>query len=260
MTTDGVTPVQTPEQVSAPVVTEPVQLAPQPTPTPVAAEPLTKEVVAKMVEEATAKVLAAAKEQGKRELQSAQDRNKADLLKAERKAKIAESTLSSAQARLAQVDPDAARELKLAVYEEQAKGLTAAEQEEQAQSAQMAFHKSFMDSLNQSITSLGVDPADTRIDWNVDGLNYFDAQKKILGSTGKIIQEKLQSVSALEKRLKDLEGKANQANKEVNSVSTSTSQGVVAGSDAEFIKKFGEGELPVTKANMDRYKKIKATY
>ena len=261
MTTDGNVAVQTPEPVSAPVVTEPVQPVEQVKATePVVEQPLTKEAVAKMVEEATQKVLTQAKEQGRRELQSAQDQNKAERIKAERRAKIMENTLESAQKRLAQVDPDAAKELELTTYREQAKGATVVEQEEQQKAAQEAFHTQFTTGLTQFISSLGLDPTDQRIDWAPTAPNYLEAQKRVLDSVAKIQKEKLQTVASLEKELKDLKAKANQTNKDNNSVSTSTSQGVVAGSDAEFIAKFASGDLPVTKANMDRYNKIKATY
>jgi len=57
----------------------------------------------------------------------------------------------------------------------------------------------------------------------------------------------------LAKRLKKLEVEA-------NSVETTTSPGVVAGSDAEFVKRFASGELPLTKGNVERYQKITETY
>ncbi len=70
----------------------------------------------------------------------------------------------------------------------------------------------------------------------------------------------MQRTLALKKRLKELEKLVGKVNVEVNSVETSASVGAVSGSDAEFVKKFGNGDVPLSKENVARYNKIKEKY
>ncbi len=220
---------------------------------------LTEEKVRQMIAEATAKAVVEAKEIGKRELQAAQDRNKAEMAKEQRRAQIAESALGAARTQI--TDPDIANQLELAALRAKEQGRMTLEQEEAMVRQQQEFHQQFQGNLTQFITGLGVDPKDNRIDWATDAPNYLDAQRRVLESVSKIQKENIQAMqSGMEKRLKDLESKVSQVNVEANSVETTTSAGVVAGSDAEFIKKFGAGDLPMTKANVDRYNKIQSQY
>jgi len=228
-------------------------------------QPLTAEAIQKMVEEATAKAVAQAKDIGRRELQSEQDRNKAALLKAQREAGLAQNTLRTTRARMQSIDPKLAEEMELAELRSKDFAYQQAEQEEALIKQQTEFHNQFQSGLTQFVTNLGLDPKDTRIDWAGDAPNYLAAQQRVLDSVAKIQKENMQTMqSGLEKRLKEIEAKVGKvstdANIEANSVNTTTSQGVVAGSDAEFVKKFGTGELPMTKANVDRYNKIQNTY
>ncbi len=68
------------------------------------------------------------------------------------------------------------------------------------------------------------------------------------------------AISGTVVRLKDLEGKMTAAGIEANSVTTATPSGVIVGSDAEFMKKFGAGELPTSKENVERVAKIQNSY
>ena len=239
-------PVSTTEQVSSTAqTTEPVVVAPQ---------PLTEEKVAQMITEATEKAVKEAKELGKRELQSAQDRNKVELAKASRRAQIAETVLGAARQGL---DPEVAKELELAEYRAKEQGRVTVEQEEELARQQTEFHEKFQTNLNQFITNLGVDPKDERIDWAADAKDYLEAQQRILASAALIQKENIKATqTSLETRLKALEAKVKAEEIEANSVETSTSQGVVAGSDAEFIKNFAADKIPLTKANVARYHKI----
>ena len=268
MTMDGtpvqpVEPVSTTEQASAPVATTaPVETKPvEPAKSVTLDEAKLQQMIVEAAEKAAIKAATEAKEIGKRELQSAQDRNKAELQKAQRRAQLAESTLGAARKRVEQLDPEIAKELELVSYREKDKGLTVAEQEESAIRAQQEFHQRFQDGLTQFIKTSGIDPTDKRIDWATDAPNYLEAQTRVLNSVSKIQQENAQTIQAgLEKRLKDMEAKLSKVNVEANSVSTATSQGVVAGSDEEFVKKFASGDLPTTKENVARLKKIQASY
>jgi len=238
------------EQVST---TEPVSTEEVPKEPPA----LTEERVQQLIAEATMKAVGQAKEAGRRELQGQQDRNRAEVESANRRAKFAEDTLKTTRTRLSESDPDTAKEMELEEYRAREKGRQTQEQVEAQQRQQVEFHSQFQSNLTQFITSLGVDPKDGRIDWGDDAPNYLEAQRRVLESATKIQKENIQTEKeGLEKRLKDLEAKVNE---EANSVET-TSGGVVAGSDTEFIKKFASGELPYTKGNKARYEKIQNTY
>src|SRR3972149_1156028 len=226
------------------------------------AQALTEDKVRQMIADATAKAVQEAKDLGRRELQSQQDKNRAEVSRAERRAKLAESTLKATQDSLTQLDPDAAKDVELARLRAREQGLSGLEQEEAEAKAQQEFHQQFVEGLNQFITGLGVDPKDPRIDWAADAQNYLEAQRRVLTSVSTVQKEKVQTIqSGLEKRLADLEKKTKvETNVEANSVSTTTSGGVVSIADKDFLAKFGNGDLPMSKENVDRYNKIKNTY
>ena len=263
MTTDNQTVVQ-PDTEGVQGQVSPTEPVLTPAVTPAEPQALTAEQEARvnqMIANATAQAIADAKELGKRELQRAQDRNKAELSRAEQRARLAEGSLYATKAQLQQLDPDVAKEMELAEYRAREQGRAGIEQEEAMKQQQAVFHGQFYSNLSQFITGLGVDPADKRIDWGGDSPNYLEAQRRVLDSVSKIQKEQIQTTrGGLEKRLKDLEAKIKQANIEVNAVETTASAGAAAGSDAEFIKKFGSGELPMDKANVDRYNKITKSY
>jgi hypothetical protein len=210
-----------------------------------------------MIEEAMKQALSTGKELGRRELQSAQDRNKAALKRAERKAQLAEQRLRAARQQVESVDPDLAEKLELAERRAQEQSLLTFEQEEEAERIRQEFDQQFRDRLSQFIEKLGVDPKDERIDWDSPFQDYLELQGRILDTVGEIQKENVQKMQeSLEKRLRELEAKVNQVTTEANSVSTAGTGTAPAGSDAEFIKKFGNGELPLTQENIERYNRI----
>jgi len=233
--------------------------------TPVVEPPaLTKEQEAKvnqMIADATATAVAEAKILGKRELQSAQDKNRAELARAERRARLAEGSLGASRTQLQSLDPEVAKEMELAELRAERAGRLTLEQEDALRQQQEVQGRALSDSLHAHLTALGIDPNDKRIDWATDSTNYVQGRSRFDASLAQIIKEEKQTMqNSLEKRLKDLEAKMVQAGIDVNSVSTAASVGATAGSDAEFIKKFGEGDLPLNKENVERYEKIRDKY
>jgi len=222
---------------------------------------LTKEDVQQMIAEATKQAVAEAKDAGRRELQGQQDRNKREIEKAVRRAERAEGVLSTAQKRFEETDPDVAKDLELERLRQDQQSRLTFEQEEEVRQRQENYTKTLNDSLYAHLQALGIDPNDKRIDWAEDSPDYISGRAKFDASVTKIIKEEQQTAqTGFEKRLKELEAKMTQAGIEANSVETTTSLGVVAGSDAEFVKQFGSGQLPATQANISRYNKIKDSY
>lgn len=216
------------------------------------------EVVRRLIADSTSDAVEKAKDVGRRELQSQQDKNKAEAARLERRAKAAEAALKATQRTLEELDPDAASKAELARYKAQEQELSLTEQQEEALKTQQEFHQQFQNNLTQFITSLGIDPEDEKIDWAVDAKNYLEAQQRVLKSVADIQSESLKEYKNLEKRLKeDEKKKAEESKREANSVETTTSQGDVARmSDADFYKKFANGELPMNKTNKTRAEKI----
>ena len=100
---------------------------------------------------------------------------------------------------------------------------------------------------------MGVDPNDKRIDWGSDAKDYFDAEGRISASVAKILKEDVETqANRIKQEAADKIAKANEA---VDSVETSASGGA-GGSDAEFLSKFGKGEVPYSKESAERAKKI----
>jgi len=244
-----VNPEQTsPEESGSTTAETQPQVETQPT-----EQPLTKAEVAELIAQAVDQ----ARELGKRELQSQQDRNRAELSRATRRAQIAENIVGSARTQLKDVDPDVAKELELAELRAREQGRMTMEQEESLARQQAEFHQGFIDRQTKFLENLGIDPKDKRVDWASDAKDYLEAMERIQSSVATIQKETVSKANQeFADRLKALEAKVKADDTEANSVETSTSSGVVAGSNADFVKKFAAGEVPLTKANQSRYEKI----
>ena len=119
----------------------------------------------------------------------------------------------------------------------------------------------FESNIRQHIVDLGIDPDDKGIEWgDSNNLSLTDRQGKILASVSKI--QKDNAKLADEKRKQEFDALEAKLRKDLglDTVDTTTSAGVISESDSDFMAKFGSGELPMTKANTDRYNKIKDKY
>jgi len=217
--------------------------------------------VKQMIDDVAVKAVAAAEESGRRSLQSSQDRNRAEVARAERRARLAEGTLGATHTQLQALDPDVAKEMELAQLRAEKAGRLTLDQEATLAQQQEVQGKALQDSLNAHLAALGIDPNDKRIDWATDSNNYVQGRSRFDASVAQIVKEDKQTMqTGLEQRLKSLETQMTAAGIEANSVTTATPVGVIAGSDAEFMKKFGAGELPTSKENLERVAKIQNTY
>ena len=223
-------------------------------------EPSQEEKLAALIEQKVTSAIAQATEMAKREIQSVKDRSRAEVEAAVRRAKLAENVLSVTRQRSQELDPDLAKELELSELRAKEASRATLEQESAQRQQQETFATALRNSLLAHLAALGIDPEDKRIDWAKDTANYVEGRSRFDASVAKVLKEEKQTMqSSLEKRLKDLEAKISQASTEANSVSTTTSPGVVVGSDKDFTKKFASGELPLTKANIERYNKLIAS-
>lgn len=193
-----------------------------------------------------------AKETGRREMQGIKDREVKQVLN---RAKFAEETLANMEAGYKDLDPQAAELARLRGVEKYYHGDL---QRQQVEQQIVASKQAFYESMTQSIQEMGIDAKDKRIDWGLDAPDPATAQRRILSSVGKIQREEAKAEKGrIDQQLKDAEAKMRK-DLGLDSVDTAASAG--AGSDAEFVKQFGAGDLPLTQANLDRYNKIKDTY
>jgi hypothetical protein len=218
-------------------------------------------IVQKAVSTATTEAVKVAKDTGRRDLQSQQDRNKAALSKLQRENESTRASLQVARQRLQVTDPEAFREVEnteLRIREQQR---AQEEQQEQMSAQQKEFHEQFRSRQEKFITGLGLDPKDPDIDWADDAYpNYLEAMSRTLDSVGKKQVAKTQATtSSMEKRLKELEAKVAGANIEANSVTASASSGAPTSADSDFLKKFASGDLPLSKENLKRYDAIQSS-
>lgn len=208
------------------------------------AEPqyLTKEQVQEM--------LADEREKGR---QSARDISRSQIERTRSSGNIADDYDQS----LGGIDPEQRARIKA---EAKLKGFER-EKRETAQSQIMEqAMKDFEGSLTELITGLGLNPDDKRLDWardlppNTPG--YFNTrQGKIFKSIASIQKEEVKVAD--DKRSTEMKDLEDRLRKEFSGDSVDTSaSGGASGSDAEFQKKFNAGDLPATKANLDRINKI----
>lgn len=212
-------------------------------------QPLTEERIKQIVAEETTR----ATEVAKREIQSIKDKARREVEDAQARAGLAEDTLAGLEK---DTDPEAAELARLRASDKYHRTMGAAQvQRQQAE----AFDKSFQDNINQFITQMGVDPNDKRIDRGDDAKDYLSKQQRILTSVSKIQQENQAGTQKklegdLAQRQKDFEGKIRK-DLGLDTEETGVSPGI-GGTDADFLDKFGKGELPYSKENVDRANKL----
>lgn len=253
MTTDNIP--QT-EQVSktepvspeAKVETQKIEVKPEQTP-----QPLTKDQIQQLITEQV--------DLAKRQLQSEKDRavneikREADrkLRLAESRARAYESTLENAGDDLRPVAETAKAKAETQYYKE---FYDQTEQERQV----TRYREQFLQSLKEEVVALGIDPNDKTIDYAEDAPDYFTGRKRFTESTTKILKAReVESEKKLDDRLKQFETEFRKKHG-LDSQDTTSATGVVNQSDADFMTAFGNGSLPVNKANLTRYEELKKKY
>ncbi len=238
-------PVSTEEPVSGdePKVEEPKGGEPKPE--------LTEERVQQLMAEATTKAVAEAKEAGRRELQSEQDRN----INAEKRAKLAEGTVSAYESSLKGLDEETQKDIELERYRAQDKLSQSSTQEEAQRQQEVAFYKRMNEGALVYLDNLGIARDDKRVDWGAGSQDYIEARNRLDASVAKILNEnKKETEEKQGKDFKELESKLRK-DLGLDSVDT-TAGGGGSNSDAEFKKGIGDGSLLLTKVNMARCKKL----
>ena len=242
--------VSTTEQVS-PVVVPPEVVTP-PAPTP-------EEILNQKIAEAVSKAVALETEKARRELQSVKDKSIAEVSAAQRRAKLAESTLGATRAHIQTLDPEVGKEMELAELRAKEAGRMTMEQEEQMAQYQATVVRQFHDNMTQFITGLGVDPADQRIDWAGDAPDLLTAQRRILDSVTKVQKAKEKaSTDEVDRKIADAikRVKKDLGAEEANSVTTQMSGGISGSGIPTDRGRLGDF---IDKLSTDEYVKLKPT-
>lgn len=208
------------------------------------------------VEEQVAKAMEGQLETFSRKMQSQSDRVLARIQRE------AETTASVADSALANMDADLDTEVAKPRPRARAQHLGQLQMRRQQEQQMDQAVEGFDSTLTQYVQSLGIDPNDKNIDWAKDaslpnGMPDFQTrQAKILASVGKLQKENAElAVQKAEDRFRELETNLRKE-LELDKVDTTASAGGGGGSDAEFLKKFGSGDVPYTKENEERAKKL----
>lgn len=199
---------------------------------PAKSSPTPDEIINQKIAEAVKVALASETEKSRRELQSVKDKSIAEVVAAQRRAKIAETQNGAIQKHLQTLDPDTAKELELAQFRAEREGRLSVEQEDAVKFQKAEFNTQFYNDLNQFVQNIGVNPTDSRIDWAGDATtsgDYLSAQKRVLDSVAKIQKENAKTLEmSIEAKIKESEKriKKDLGVDEVNSVTTQMAGGV----------------------------------
>lgn len=213
--------------------------------TPEVTEPaaLTEERVQQMIVEATVEAVTAAKESGRRELQSQQSRNKAEVAEAQGRARFAEGSLARVKRGYVNLDPEARQTLENAERDGQLSYYQSRDAEASQRERDMATVDAFEENIRQSIVRRGIDPNDKRIEWGDRTTDLTQRQNAILQSVDKIQEEGAKSDK--EKRGQEVKDVETRLRKELglDSIDTSSSGGVRGKLTKEAIEKMSPEEV-----------------
>lgn len=224
-------------------------------------QPLTEERVQQLINEATQRAIEQGKDLGKREMQGIKDREVAQI---KRQVDLEKRRASVYETGFSDLDEDTRSQIESRKLKSENEFYRTQREQEEAQRQQEIYFERLNQSLKDEVTSMGVDPADARIDFAQDAPDYFEGRKRFTASLAKIVKAERESLerTALDKaeeRFKKLETEFRKEHG-LDSQDTSTGEGVVSASDADFMASFGAGDLKVTKENIARYEEIKKKY
>ncbi len=223
-------------------------------------QPFSEEQEARM-QQLMAEATSKAKDEGKREMQGIKDR---EVAGANRRAKQAEALSSAYQSGFGDLDEETRKEVETVKMRGENQFYKTQQQEDEARRQQESYYASLNQSLRDEVSNMGIDPTDSRIDYAPDAPNYFEGRKRFSDSLAKAVKVKNDDlektlIQKAEDKFKELDT-AFRKEHNLDSQDTATSGGVVNQSDADFMAKFGDGSLPLTKENRARYADIKSKH
>ncbi len=212
-------------------------------------QPLDEVRVQQMISEA----VGAAKETGKRELQSSQDKNKAEVARLTRRAVLAEGGLQATEDGLGALDEETRNAVELKKLREQAAHSQNWEAEDRNRQQLADTYRNWGDGMSQYITTIGLDP--TKVTWGDDSEPILEKEKRIFSEIGKMQKDKMETdVKAQDTKFKDMELALR---KELGLDTGSVPAGAGAGdSDKTFAEKMADSDYVATAEDNKRTDKI----
>ena len=215
-----------------------------------------------LIAEATTRALEQGKEFGKREMQGVKDR---EVAEAKRMARLAEQRAKAIEGSLSGLDEESKKEIELAQLRSERNIYADAEKEDKLIKAQEAYATKLIDSINGHLKELGIEPEDKRLDWATgESVDPVEGRRRLDASVAKILKaEEGKRMTSLKDELKkDFEEMKTKLRVDLGLESHDKGENAGGGgdSDAEFMSKFGSGELPATAANLKRVEEIQAKY
>lgn len=200
-------------------------------------------------EEEVRKMIAEEVDKKARHFQSISDKavkaSKEEVRQARQSAELAEMKASEIE-RLVASNPQLAQAVRSASVQAQNRAY-----QSQASAAEIEKLKAqYVEDMRDTIQNeYGIDPNHPDIDWAEDAAKPVERTKRIMKSLAKIVR------AGDKPKVEEPVRKNNGATMVDKTVSASGGM-----TDADFVRKFGIGDLPVTRANIDRYNKIRKSY
>ena len=168
-----------------------------------------------------------------------------------RRAETAESQVNVFNQMVA-TNPQLASQVRAATTAAQSKAFRERENRDLAEQAKTDY----FDKMTGIIEKFGIDPNDKRLDLAEDAEDSIVATDRIMSSISTNMKE--DAKKADEKRSQELKDFEVRIRKDlgVDSADNTASSGAGTSSDADFIEKYGKGDLPFTQENLDRANKI----
>jgi len=215
-----------------------------------------------LIAQATAKALEQGKEVGKREMQGVKDR---EVAEAKRAARLAEQRAKAIEGSLEGLDEESKKDIELARLRKERNIYAEAEQEDKLIKSQEAYAERLISSINNHIKELGIEPSDKRLDWaKGEQIDPVEGRRRLDASIAKILkEEENKRMTDFQKELKkDFDEMKAALRKDLGLESHDKGDNAGSGSDsdADFLSRFGAGELPPTAANLKRVEEIQSKY
>lgn len=188
-----------------------------------------------------------------RKQQSETDREQA-LAAAHRRARQLEEENRALTASFKNLAPEAASEMELTQYRTREATARQLETEDVSRRAVEETVNQFYTNLSEYAKEVGIDPTHKGLDWGQATEPLTVRQNKFLKSAAMV--QKAQNRAredSISQRLKDETAKMR---KELGLESVDRTPSVATGSSTDFLKKFANGDIPMTKENITKYNQL----
>ena len=198
-------------------------------------------------------------ERAERTIQSAKDKAVGEVRRqAPQTSGVGGLTPAQLRQQLEDIDPEVAEKIENRLLKAEAQARALRDADSQRVADEQGFAAQFTSKLTDLCTEAGIDPKDTNLDWAEDaGSDYLVRMGRFQASVVKAIRAKGQAAAnetAEQKKAREIEERKNAGLE-------SHVTGDVAGdttviTDKDFLQKFADGDVAMTKVNIARAEKL----